>query len=81
VIRETELAALLESQRERLQELPGVIGSAVGRAAPPHETESAVHLYVTLDTDADEVRGEAERLLSGARVEVIAISPPEAQAG
>lgn len=71
------LAQLLEQRRAALEALPGVVGTAVGAGA--ESDEPAIHVYVTPQTDADSVRGDAGRLLEGAPVEVIEMEPPQAQ--
>jgi hypothetical protein len=77
---EVEVAALLNSNRERLLELPGVIGLGVGRAPAPHKKRAVIHIYVMPDADAESVLRAAEQMVSGAHIEVTSIAPPEAQA-
>jgi hypothetical protein len=71
------LAELLEQRRAALEALPGVVGTAVGAGA--QSDAPAIHVYVTPETDAGRVRGDADRLLEGAPVEVIAMDQPQAQ--
>lgn len=56
-------------------ELPGVVGTALGLDEAGQE---AIHIYVHPDTPLDQVRHQAQRLLSGAPIVVMAMEMPEA---
>jgi hypothetical protein len=74
------LADILEERRDAVEALPGVIGTAVGASAKDAGAgESAIHVYVAPDAEAERVRAEAERLLEGAPVELLDMERPEAQ--
>lgn len=72
------LEEILERQGGEIQAVPGVVGYAIGAdtsGAP------AIHVYVESEAAAEEAGAKARTLLAPAPVEVITMSPPEAEAG
>ncbi len=65
-----DLSELLERRRAALEALPGVVGTAVA--------EDSIHVYITPAADRQRLEQDAQGLLGGAPVELIAMTAPEA---
>ena len=72
------LVEVLERHRDELQALPGVVGYAIGADS---SGEPVIHVYVESEATAEQSGARARALLAPAPVEVITMSPPEAEAG
>jgi hypothetical protein len=72
------LVEVLERRGDELQALPGVVGYAIGVAS---SGEPAIHVYVESEAAAERSTARARALLAPAPVEVITMSPPEAEEG
>jgi hypothetical protein len=73
---ETDARAELERHQDRLLQLPGVIGAAVGLDDAQREV---IHLYVQTGTQSGDIREAAARLLAGTPFQVIHAEVPEAE--
>jgi hypothetical protein len=71
------LVEVLERRGDELQALPGVVGYAIGADS---SGEPAIHVYVESEAAAEQSAASAQALLAPAPVEVITMSPPEAEA-
>ncbi len=73
-----DLAEILERHEGEIQGMPGVVGYAIGAGG---SGEPVIHVYVESEAAAEHSGAKARALLAPAPVEVIRISPPEAEAG